>query len=186
MGHKLDQQLISEAYNFAIAKSDIINTPINILSEAIENNRLSYAQTEAVIVVAEGIMSGLKSLGGAAVQGVAGAYDKAKQGAQAAGSALKAGAGQVGSNIKNIYQTASAAGDAANLDKQATNLISKLTALLGKLREFQGKPVGGLTLDVIAKAVNDNIQASADRSAAARQNGITGGIGKAMGTALIA
>jgi methyl-accepting chemotaxis protein len=188
--------------------------PITTLSEA-------YAMLDIYNdLVEENIFAGLGALAGTAGRGLAAAGQKVAQGAQAVGQKVAQGAqavgrgvaqgaqaagqkvaqgaqavgrgvSEVGSNISNIYGTASSAADAAKVvttaNQAANQLKEVLSAAVAQNPEiFKGGALGSGG-DPGNQRLNDVInhlakvqQSLSQQSTQAQQRGFFGGVGTAM------
>ena len=208
---KKDQMLLTEAYSLQLLKESMadmslsqIDNRLHLMSES----ELDYVATVNGRILAEAFnFGGLKNIGGAIKQGVGGAYQGAKQsvggayqgakqkvggmvdtavqGAKNVGSGIASAAGEVASNVEDIYKSGQQAGSQADLLANAKKSIDALTdalrqsdeaGLLGKNRgQFMNLPLK----NILAKL--EQAQSLSQTSAqGARDKGVFGGAGQAF------
>ena len=208
---KKDQMLLTEAYSLQLLKESMadmslsqIDNRLHLMSES----ELDYVATVNGRILAEAFnFGGLKNIGGAIKQGVGGAYQGAKQsvggayqgakqkvggmvdtavqGAKNVGSGIASAAGEVASNVEDIYKSGQQAGSQADLLANAKKSIDALTdalrqtdeaGLLGRNRgEFMNLPLK----NILAKL--EQAQSLSQTSAqGARDKGVFGGAGQAF------
>lgn len=201
---KRDQQLLSEAYSTQLLKESFHKMTISQVSNNLD--LLSESEEEYVCLVSERILNeffgglknvfgGAKQTAGGATSAVQGAGSRIAQGASnlanKAGGAIKsAGQGiaqagrQVGSNVKDMYNTGVEAEKSQQFVGKAQQYVDALKAELDKAQQsglitFKG-PVDQMPLGEIVDELLVASKGNQSFANSAKRNGVLGGAGKAF------
>jgi hypothetical protein len=152
------------------------------LIEMYENNQLSEQQMKVV----EELFGGFGNIGRAIGSGLKGAGQAVGNQARKIGSAAAQGAQQVGKNVRDIYQSGEAQAAADKRVAQLNNQVKILEQLFAQHiaaspnSSLAGKNLNNITLGQLKQALATKAAMATGASAAARQQGFTGGVGGAM------
>ena len=202
-----DIQLLSEAYSVQLLKESITTMTLKQVHANIE--LMSESEAQYICDVSERLLEafgGFKALGGALKQGVGGALKsagqavgqrvgqasqavgqgvgQAVQGAKNLGAGVGAAAGQVGQNVKDIYQTQEVKGQSETAVKKAANLTQQLIDLVTQaqrngLVKAQGS-ITDMTLADLVDTLETAKQSAETFRQGARNTGLTGGMSQAF------
>lgn len=192
-----DNRLLTEAYDLQLLKESFPGMTLSQVSNNID--LLSESEAEYVCEVSERILEGffggaknlfntgkdaLKGVGQSVGNAAKGAYQGAKNVASNVASGVGAAAQQVGSNIKDIYNTGSDAADSASFAQKAQGYVDQLKQQLEDaqakgLITFQG-PIDQISLGEIVDELLTASQGNKNFAQGARKTGFTGGAGKAF------
>jgi hypothetical protein len=189
---KMDQMLLSEAYGVQLLEEKIGNMTLNQL-----NNNLQYMTlSEAVYVdeVIEELFAGLKNLAGMAGKGLKSAgqaiANKAGNAANALGgvaSGVKAAAGQIANNTKEMYNSAEVTKASQQAVLKASESANQLLKLVTDAQNngliAAQKAVNDMTLAEIMEELKTATQSAQTFQGAANKQGFTGGVGQAFNKA---
>ena len=199
--HK-DTLLLEDAYNASRLTQYLPNMTLEQVKLVIEN------ASPAELEVLEELFGGLGNLARGAKEGVQKAGRAAKEKVQAAGQAIgqaargagaaakggveavKAGAQQVGSNVKGMYNTGEDAAGAEKRKSQLINHVAQLEELLashiessrdadGRIRSTLKPPIDGITIGTLKRALAATAGTKAKAATQAREGGFFGGAGAA-------
>lgn len=185
--NKNDILLMEGAYNSILLRSQLANLTVRQLEVVIEN-----ASNYELDVLEELFGAGMKNLFSAGKQSLAGTGDAIKGAVKGAGRAVKAGAGQVGQNVKNIYKAGENEAAAVKRKEEVAKYVKILTQQLEALKEASPKlkqkldalgTIQDLTIRQIEDFVNKSIQSTKDLSKNARDGGFLKGVGGAAAAA---
>jgi DNA repair protein RadC len=185
--NKQDILLMEGAYNSILLKSKLANLTVKQLELVIEN-----ASTYELDVLEELFGAGMKNLFSAGKQSLAGVGDTIKGAAQGAGRAIKAGAGQVGQNVKNIYKAGENEAAAVKRKEEVAKYVKILTQQLEELKAASPKlkqkldalgNIEDLTIKQIMDFSERSIQSTKDLSSNARDAGFFKGVAGAAASA---
>ena len=194
--HRTDTLLLEQAYRATHLKQHLPNLTIRQVQLVIEN--ASPAELEVI----EEFLGGIKNIAKGAKEGLQkvgrAAKEKVQQGAQAVGQAardagdiakggvdaVKAGAKQVGQNVKGMYKSGE---DQAAADKRKSQLINHVAQLEELLkahieaspRSGLKEPVDGITIGTLKRALAATAASKAKAATDARSGGFMGGVGAA-------
>lgn len=183
---KRDTALITEAYTLQLLKESIPSMTLKQVNSNVD--LLSESEAQYVCVVSERIINeffgGVKNLLGAGKQAVQGAYQGAKGAVQNAAKGVGAAAGQVASNVKDIYNTGNVDAQASQSIEKARGLTQQLIDLVTQaqqqgLVQAQGS-IADMSLADLIDTLDSAKQAATTFSQGARKQGVTGGVGAAF------
>lgn len=196
-----DTALLTEAYAVQLIKESLpkmtlaqLEQKIPLLTEG-ENQHIEQFSEKII----EEFFGGMKALAGAggrmagkAAQGVVGGLKSAAQGAvqgakglaQGAVQGAKQAAGQVGSNVKDIYNTSEDSAQSKQAVKQATTSAQQLVQLIQSAQQkglvtFSGDPMTMTLEDIVDELVLAQ-QGAGNLERSAQKKGVFGGAGKAF------
>lgn len=195
MKERSENLLLENAYKSILIRENVRQMTLEQLSVMVEN--ASEVELEVVEELLSGVGNVLKGAGdglkrGAqAVGNAVGGAGKAVAGAvQGAGRAVKAGVGQVGQNVKNMYQTGENDKAAQQRVQQIHQYIAGLEKLLAQHAEsltgntgLNPAKIKQYTLQQLLSAISGKAGNTAKAASRARDNGFFGGIGGAAASA---
>jgi len=201
-----DQELLSESYNSINLKQVILESSVeSFIKNAPNVNTLAEAYAILDIyndLVEEGLFGGLanvaKGVGGTIARGaqnvasgVAKGAGAVAQGVKTAGQVAGAAGQQIGSNISQMYQTGSSAADAQKALQQAKAAADQLVNLINQAKQLSPetfknskmKDINNVSLGQLVKYLANTGSATQGAATAAKNTGVFGGVGGAMGQA---
>ena len=177
--NKNDILLMEGAYNSIVLRSQLANLTVKQLGLVIEN-----ASTYELEVIEE-LFGGMKNLFSAGKKGLESAGNTIKGAAKGVGRAVAAGAGQVGKNAKDIYQTGEKVAETKRRRGEVAKSISKIAEQLRELKvanpdmDYEIDDIFNMTIEDIYSIVRMEFGKDQIASDAAVKTGFFGGAGTA-------